>query len=379
MADPAIEEKSESLKETMEEISRQMEDLVPEKEKTAENEDIADDISLDDSEDLEEDEELWELEEIPLNIDDEEEDEINLEEELEENKLEKESDHSSQVEENKEAANTESKDEIGIEVEDDELWEDEEVEEIPLFEEELLNEIKKDEEKEEEKSKKDDKAHITSEESKSVEVESSIESENKDDNKGVKKDIESVEEAEKSEVVDDNNRQELLQKVFSLLPWIITFFSTIFCIIAILTIINLWQSASSDNTYEESPKQSVNEGLAAPINKQPTNHPLKKQTVTRQSVDLAPFIIPGRSGGELVFFKLQVELIVPDAITKQALLRRQAWVRDIIYQELKGLDISSGIRGDVLQKYRRPLIVKLNKALSPIKIEDIRLMGYILR
>lgn len=98
-----------------------------------------------------------------------------------------------------------------------------------------------------------------------------------------------------------------------------------------------------------------------------------------EAFDLAPFIIPVMRQGELVFFKLTVELIVPDMKTKQELKKREAWVRDAIYTELKGIEVGPGTKGEFLLNYRRPLKQRIEKELAPLKIRDVRLMGYVLK
>lgn len=54
-------------------------------------------------------------------------------------------------------------------------------------------------------------------------------------------------------------------------------------------------------------------------------------------------------------------------------------MRDIIYTQLKGIDVNPGEKGNILLKYRRPLLKKLNKRLSPLEIQDIRIMGFLLK
>ena len=98
-----------------------------------------------------------------------------------------------------------------------------------------------------------------------------------------------------------------------------------------------------------------------------------------ETMDLDPFLIPAQRDKEMIFFKLQVELIVSDAKTKQAIRKKEAWVRDIIYRELKGIDISSGIQKNFLMQYRQPIVRCLNHELAPLRVEDIRLKGYLMK
>lgn len=98
-----------------------------------------------------------------------------------------------------------------------------------------------------------------------------------------------------------------------------------------------------------------------------------------ETLDLDPFLIPAQRNKEMIFFKLQVELIVSDAKTKQAIRKKEAWARDIIYRELKGIDISSGIQKNFLMQYRQPIVRCLNHELAPLRVEDIRLKGYLMK
>ncbi len=98
-----------------------------------------------------------------------------------------------------------------------------------------------------------------------------------------------------------------------------------------------------------------------------------------ESLALVPFLIPATRNGELVFFKLQVELVTDSETTKHALMRKEAWVRDIIYSKLKGIDLSNGVAGNILLRYRKPIIERINKELKPLHVDDIRMVGVLLR
>ncbi len=98
-----------------------------------------------------------------------------------------------------------------------------------------------------------------------------------------------------------------------------------------------------------------------------------------ETMDLDPFLVPAQRDKEMIFFRLQVELIVSDAKTKHAIRKKEAWVRDIIYRELKGIDISSGIQKNFLMQYRQPIVRCLNHELAPLRVEDIRLKGYLMK
>lgn len=97
------------------------------------------------------------------------------------------------------------------------------------------------------------------------------------------------------------------------------------------------------------------------------------------TMNLDPFIIPAQMNGELVFFKLKAELVFDDMASKRAFSEKVAWVRDIIYSELKGVDISAGLSQRSLFSYRKPIMDRLNKFLAPNKVEDLRLVGFVLK
>ena len=278
-----------------------------------------------------------------------------------------------------------TEDEVGINLDDDELWDDGEVEEIPLFEEELLSEISQEEEKEKQANNESKPSEPlvegVSEGSEGLSDESSEEL-LADEGQGSEEAEKKQEDIEDNQVdeVEDLSPKEAPGLASRLLPWIVTGFSSILIILAVLTIYLMWSGPANQQAKVLESSQPVSTQKIVKRAEKKVN--IQSPTRARQgfeAIDLAPFIIPGKSGGELVFFKLQVELIVQDALTKQELMRRQAWLRDIIYQELKGLDISRGIQGDILDRYRAPLLKRLNMEFSPLKIKDIRLMGYLLR
>nr|HDN01234.1 flagellar basal body-associated FliL family protein [Deltaproteobacteria bacterium] len=98
-----------------------------------------------------------------------------------------------------------------------------------------------------------------------------------------------------------------------------------------------------------------------------------------ETIDLAPFLIPVQRDKELVFLKLQVELIVSDAETKNAIRKKEAWIRDTISRRLKGIDISSGIQEESLKQYGQPIIRCLNHDLAPLRVKDVRLRGHLMK
>jgi len=165
----------------------------------------------------------------------------------------------------------------------------------------------------------------------------------------------------------------------ALIPWIVTGLSAGLCVAAIFTIWLIASSADTKTANKLQPSAEIPEETVQPPVKNSPKIATRPARGRAQAIDLAPFLIPAQRAGDLVFFKLRVELIAPDATTKQEILKREAWVRDIIYQELKGINISRGIKGDILTRYRRPLLERLNRELAPLHLEDIRLMGFLLR
>ena len=60
-------------------------------------------------------------------------------------------------------------------------------------------------------------------------------------------------------------------------------------------------------------------------------------------------------------------------------MQKEVWIRDIIYRELKGLDISKGPQENILAQYQKPIVDRINTEFAPLKIEDVRLVGSLLR
>ncbi|GEM_PF-981706 len=284
-----------------------------------------------------------------------------------------------------------SDDEAHIDITDDELWEDDDVEEIPLFEEEFLEqELEGDNKKEgtpdadisepssQQEGGEDPSASTDPEIEKSTGKKQATTQDDIQDETiapSVKTDLE--EQASNDPTGKSIVSEKVPGKFIGVLPWIISAVSGILCVLAIVTLLLISSGPAVQGENPERPvtKQAIKKAVQKNIPS--LAHGPVRGTV--QAIDLAPFLIPAQNAGELVFFKLKVELIVPNATTKQELLKREAWVRDIIYQELKGINISGGIRGDILNHYRRPILNRLNKEMAPLRIEDVRLMGFLLR
>ena len=145
-------------------------------------------------------------------------------------------------------------------------------------------------------------------------------------------------------------------------------------VLALLALFLLWHVASTPPAVKVIPPPAPQSAPAAqaPGPAGPSPRPV-------ETLALTPFLIPGNRNGELVFFKVQAELMVESQAAKHALMRREAEVRDIIYSELKGIDLSNGVSGDVLLRYHKPILDRLNRAFRPIHVDDIRLVGVMLR
>lgn len=160
----------------------------------------------------------------------------------------------------------------------------------------------------------------------------------------------------------ENQETKLLHEEASWIIWTISGASGILLIVGLALLWNL-----SAPFFE--PPSMVTEDIPDNL----ANHSASK------TIDLAPFLIPAQRDKELVFLKLQVELIVSDAETKNAVRKKEAWVRDTISRELQGIDISSGIQEKFLMQYRQPIVRCLNHDLAPLRVTDVRLRGYMMK
>lgn len=121
------------------------------------------------------------------------------------------------------------------------------------------------------------------------------------------------------------------------------------------------------------------EAPVAPKISQGHNPANEQRLVPLEYISLAPFLIPAQQGGEPVFFKLQVELICRDKQMKEELTRKETWVRDAIYREMKGIDLSAGVQENDINRFRRPILDRINRELAPLYVDDVRLMGTLLK
>ncbi|MGQ9745206.1 MAG: hypothetical protein ACUVQV_04285 [Dissulfurimicrobium sp.] len=104
-----------------------------------------------------------------------------------------------------------------------------------------------------------------------------------------------------------------------------------------------------------------------------------QKTPDISKITLAPFLIPARQNGEMVFFNVQAELFARDQKTMDALLQKEVWIRDIIYRELKDIDISKDLKENLLTQYQKPIVDHINTELTPLRVENVRLSGSLIK
>lgn len=169
------------------------------------------------------------------------------------------------------------------------------------------------------------------------------------------------------------------------LAWGMTALSTILAAggIYLLGVMGLFTpsrvSSPSSPPVATSPVSPVAQPPAQTSRAIPPPAPEKGVLPQMETLGLAPFLIPANQRGELVFLNLTVELSLPDDATKQELSRKEAWVRDVIYRELKGIDLSSPESSDFLVPYRKSLLDRLNREFAPMRVEDVKLNGVVLK
>lgn len=105
----------------------------------------------------------------------------------------------------------------------------------------------------------------------------------------------------------------------------------------------------------------------------------KVATPKGERITLAPFLIPATQHGQPVFLSLQVDLLCENDEVESGLLRKEAWLRDSIYRELKGIEISSNELNPLLQRYKAPLIQRINTDLAPYAVQDVIIIGSLLK
>lgn len=217
--------------------------------------------------------------------------------------------------------------------------------------------------------------------------------------------------AESSQVSEDDNTQEVEDSQPQTLPSMSPVVAWVVSAIAVLSILGggwfLWKMYSRASippmpvsnqkhlqpqaalpshqvTNAAPPKTSANVAPSVPASsvQVPSEHPKIAETprlAPLEYISLAPFLIPAQQGGEPVFLKLQVELVCKDKQMKDELSRKETWVRDVIYREMKGVDLSSGLQDNSISRFRRPIMDRINRELAPLYVDDVRLMGTLLK
>jgi len=221
----------------------------------------------------------------------------------------------------------------------------------------------------------------------------------KDDNK--KNDINNDTEAkEDKEKLDESSGNKLLKKLpplKSLILWGIIGLESLLIIIGFFTIYGLTSPylknsskplnttkkiknlPGTKETSKHSSRSKNANSLRYPFDKNQVKLPSSAKVLGTAIISLQPFYIPIVYEGDIVFLKLHVQLTVSDPSTKAVLEHRLSLIRNIIYENLKGIVINSDERGNFLLKYCKPLQQALNKQLAPYKVTDVNLMGFILR
>lgn len=253
--------------------------------------------------------------------------------------------------------------EIGITLSDDELWdEDGDLEEIPLFEDEPG--LGKDPADEQEGRKQDvsrgqapPEEGAPSREVTGGEVPGS----------GGKED----------EEAGETGPARPFGTLRDLLPWLLTALSAVLIVLGIAVLWAIWPSPGISQEGLPSPASTKTAAPGNTLKEVRLASGPGEESRDIESINLAPFLIPVQRAGELVFLKLHVELIVPDMQSKIDLLSRESTLRDTIYQALKGISIRPG-KGNILLRYRRSILDRLNDQFKPYHIDDIRLSGYVL-
>ncbi|HID97413.1 MAG TPA: hypothetical protein EYP57_04380 [Thermodesulfobacteriaceae bacterium] len=279
---------------------------------------------------------------------------------------------------------------FGIEISDDELWDDEgDLEEIPLFGEELDSSPETDPPEQPDPDLDNGPASGTAMED-GKDHEKSEEPVDDISSPAFAKPVQAESEEISADDADDSIEEN------SLTLWVVCGIATILLFVGTAV---LWRMAVSPVEMHGRPAPVTDKNKRVVSGPSPDTgaaihtgasvqtgsdgletNPGPLGQVPVETIDLAPFLIPAQRFGELVFFKLQVELTVPDLSQKLQVVKKEAWVRDIIYTELKGIDISKGIQGNFLLKYRRPIKNNLNRELAPynIRIKEVRLTGFLL-
>ena len=284
---------------------------------------------------------------------------------------------------------------------DEELWdEDSSLDDLNLFDDEQENE-EANEPAEDKATENQETASATTESDSSKASDSDITP--KDSHKGTtgkdttQDDLPEHPADEGPEAQQQGNKfKQILSNMRQYLVWGAGFVSTVLLIIGLVSAYRLISSASTkaqkpqtaitlhkNNSSHKlsnnlSAKGSIHKGQYPFSHKKTKN--LKGATVLGAAIiSLQPFYIPVVYQGTIVFLKLHVQLTTDTTVSKVNITKQLPFVRDIIYEALKGIVIDPSARGNFLLKYCQPLKQDLNKQLKPSKITDVKLMGFILR
>lgn len=260
--------------------------------------------------------------------------------------------------------------EESLEKSDDELWDpSSELDDVSLLDEfaEELEEL--------EKSEKEKKDKYSDDLSEILNLDEALRAEEK----------KTEEEEATPPVVAEERESHLLR----FLPIAVSAISLAFLATGVYVFFTLFEGAKSTikPPAGETPKTKVDEPIKKePKDKEPKDAPKVEDKTSQQiqlphfeSLALSSFIIPAVQNGQLVFLNLQITLLVLDESTKKQLLQRETRIRDAIYRELKGVDVSKGVSENTLIMLRKPIIDRINSEIAPLKVEDIRISGYILK
>ena len=266
---------------------------------------------------------------------------------------------------------------LGLSITDDELWDEGGgLDEIPLFD-ELEKEEPGQEREEEDDPTTDDRGSITPEGT-----------ETEDTDARSSEDAALVEDdPSESGVPEEEQSGEATHEtpLFTYLPFVFSGLNIVLFVAGLVFLVNLLStpqvSSFKTSKHRDAGFKPVvsHEEKAVTAAQEVAGRDGQGPKINFYTMTLDPFIIPAQLNGELVFFKLKAELVFDDVASKRVFSEREATLRDIIYSELKGIDISSGLSNKNLFSYRRPIMERLNESFSPHRVKDVRLIGFILK
>ena len=163
------------------------------------------------------------------------------------------------------------------------------------------------------------------------------------------------------------------------------------CILLLISGIFLMQNLYKNNGITDAPQlrsflRQENPGVDELIKESSglhANNDLDTQKVILrnklENYPLEPFLILAQQSSGPVFLRLNIELLIKDMNMKDKIFKKEAWIRDSIYNSLKGMDLPDNFDNLYLQKNKNLLISGINKEIAPLKVEDIRLKGNLLK